>query len=396
VRRERAGPGDDEEDWLRLGANLSPEERAVLDAGLELAGEVHPGSSRIERLEALSQELLAELSTDADADGTRLLGGTFRSIGPGKEPRRAELEAETGRWSLLPTVPDWPAPDVRFYETATAEDVDARLRELARLRSSWDELLGYCAQAVKQSGMHRLLGFSSFRQYCEERLGLPARTVEQRAALEKRLWASPALAEARRQGVSFEKLRLLARLPEHEIAAWTPRAHGLTCIELQRRLEGERERQMRASRRLSVPMPRRVAVLVAAAVEAVRKRVGCLLPVGKCLALLAFHFIETWRTAEKRSRSRSRQVRDRDGGHCQVPGCSRKASHSHHITFRSRGGGDEAENQVALCAFHHLRCIHGGWLRVFGRAPDALTWFLGGRVWRGPTGMGADGECARA
>ena len=81
---------------------------------------------------------------------------------------------------------------------------------------------------------------------------LPARAIEQRAALEERIWASPALQEARRQKLSFEKLRLLARLPERDIASWTPRAHALTCIALKRKLEGERERQMRASRKLSV------------------------------------------------------------------------------------------------------------------------------------------------
>jgi hypothetical protein len=67
-----------------------------------------------------------------------------------------------------------------------------------------------------------------------------------------------------------------------------------------------------------------------------------------------------------------------------VPGCSHGGTHAHHIAFRSHGGGDEPANQVALCGFHHLRCIHGGFLRVFGRAPDSLAWFFGGKLWRGP------------
>ena len=28
--------------------------------------------------------------------------------------------------------------------------------------------------------------------------------------------------------------------------------------------------------------------------------------------------------------------------------------------------------------------IHGGYLGVFGRAPDQLTWLVGGEVWTGP------------
>jgi hypothetical protein len=218
----------------------------------------------------------------------------------------------------------------------------------------------------------------------DERLGLPARAVEQRAALEKRLVASPALREARRQKVPFEKLRLLARLPERDIGSWTPRARALTCVELGRALDRETERQMRARRKLSVRMPRRIAVLLAAAVAAVRERADRPVPAGKCLAIVAWHFIETWKQPEEPRRTRSRKVRERDGGFCQVPGCSRHATHAHHVEFRSHGGGDEPENLVGLCAFHHLRCVHGGWLRVVGRAPDALTWILRGRIWTGP------------
>jgi hypothetical protein len=115
----------------------------------------------------LSQELLGEYPSDPDEDEGRGLGGAFRPIGPGEEPRRAALEAETKRWCALPAVGAWPAPDVRFYEAATAEDIDGKLRELASLRVGWDDLLGYCAHAIQQSRMHRLLGFASFRQYCE-------------------------------------------------------------------------------------------------------------------------------------------------------------------------------------------------------------------------------------
>jgi hypothetical protein len=220
----------------------------------------------------------------------------------------------------------------------------------------------------------------------EERLGVPARAVEQRAALERRLTASPALREARRQKVPFEKLRLLSRLPERDIGPWIPRAHALTCVELDRALDRERERQLRGRRKLSVRLPRRIALLLAAAIEAVRERCDRLIPSGKCLAIVAWHFIETWKHVPRPRKTRSREVRARDGGHCQVPGCSRPATHAHHVELRSHGGGDEPENLVAVCTFHHLRCIHGGWLRVTGRAPDALTWILRGRRWTGPRG----------
>jgi len=385
VRRAGREPGDEEE-WLRLGAHVRPEERAVIDEALALAGEALPGSSRIERLEALAQEFLGEYPTEADTDDpSRSMREAFRPIRSGEERREAAtLEAETERWSALPGVGDVPAPEVRFYETATTEDLDARLRHLARLRAGWDDVVGYCALAVRKSGMYRLLGFASLRQYCEERLGLSARAIEQRARAEERRWASPALQEAKRQGLPFEKLRLLSRLPETEIAAWTSRAQAMTCIALRRALEEEAEGQMRAQRKLTVPLPLRAASVVGAAVQAVRERTGKPLPVGTCLAIVALHFVDTWSGSPRRSPSRSRQVRDRDHGWCQVPGCSRRAIQSHHVLFRSHGGGDELTNQVGLCAFHHLRCIHGGYLRVIGRAPDALRWFLNGEPWAGP------------
>jgi hypothetical protein len=276
------------------------------------------------------------------------------------------------------------APDVLFDETATAQEVDELLRALARLRAEWDDLIGYCALALRRSGVHRRLGFADFRQYVEERLQLPPRAVEQRAALEERLGDSPALREARRQGVSYERLRVLSRLPERELAGWIPRALATTCITLRRAVEGERERQMRAQRRIVVPLPRRIAVLLAAAIHTVRERLGRPLAVGTCLAVVSAHFIETWKDFTRGYLSRSQKVRERDMGFCQVPGCSHRAVHSHHVLFRSRGGDDEAENQIASCAFHHLRCIHGGHLAVFGRAPDGLTWLLAGNEWKGP------------
>jgi hypothetical protein len=384
VRRAGAAPADADEDWLRFRAQLRPEERELVDEGLDLAREVMPGASRLERLEALSQEFLAAFPTDPDEDDAAIREAC-QPIGAGDagDVREAALEAETERWAALPEVGAWPAPDVRFYETATASGVDARLRELASLRARWDDLVGYCAHAIKRTRLHLRLGFADFRHYCEQRLGLPPRTVEQRAKLEERLWASPALREARRQKLSYEKLRLLATLPEHEIGAWTPRAHALTCIALRRKLEGEKERQMRAAGSLSAALPRRVGALLAAAIQAVRTRAGEVLGAGRCLAIIAWHFLETWGGHSRRKTSRSQQVRERDDGKCQVPGCSHHGAHSQHVNFRSHGGGDEPENQVAVCGFHHLRCIHGGYLRVTGRAPDGLTWWLAGKPWTG-------------
>jgi hypothetical protein len=380
VRRTGADPGEAEEEWLRLRTHLPEDERSILDLGLDVAGQAMPGSGRIERLEALAQEYLAEFSMDADGDATRLLVPAFGPVMPGERARRTALEAETERWATLPPVGEWAAPE-GFDEAVTAQEIDRRLRALAALRARWDDVVGHCAHAIRRSGMHLRLGFATFRHYVEERLGLPPRAVEQRAAFEEKLSRSPALQEARRHKLSYERLRILAILPEREIRGWIQRARSLTCVALRRAVEGERERQMRARRVLALPVPRRVAVLLAAAVETIRERVGRPVSTGTCLAILATHFVEHWKGLVKRSPSRSQQVLERDLGWCQVPGCSHRAAHSHHVLFRSRGGGDEPQNLAALCGFHHLRCVHGGHLSVHGQAPDGLTWLLHGAPW---------------
>src|SRR5512138_1287876 len=384
VRRERAGSRDDDEEWLRLHVALEPDDRALVDEAVARAGEVVPGTSRMERMAALAQEFLADVAREPDEDERRRLWPAFRASGPGKAARRAALEAETERWCALPAVRDWPAPEVHFDDAMSADEVDALLRALATVRAGWDEFVGAAAYLVKESGLYKEAGFADIRHYLEDRVGLPPRAVEQRIAVEKRLSGSPALREARRQKLPFEKLRLLSRLPEAEIGPWTPRAKAMTGVELSRALDRDRERQMRARRKLTVPMPRRIAVVLAAAVAEVRARSDQPISTGKCLAVLAWHFLETWKDHPTARKTPSRKVRERDHGNCQVPGCSHAATHAHHVEFKSHGGGDEEENLVGLCAFHHLRCIHGGWLRVTGRAPDALTWILRGKVWTGP------------
>ncbi len=385
VREARAGAGvgAEEDEWTRLRVCVSREERAVLDEALSVAGKVLPGSSRAQRLEALAQEYLGEHPTEAGDDGGRAIGGIFRAEDERLGRLAARLETETERWSYLLRVRDVAVPDAGFDEATSARELDARLRQLSAMRDSWDGVLGFGAYSVRRSGLWRILGFASFDHYCEERLGLAKRTVEQRAALEKRLWEVPALRTARDAGLSYEKLRLLSYLPGNEVEAWLPRARALTVVSLRRELEARDDAQMRAARILRARVPTRVALLLSAAFRAVREVEGCLLCDGKCLVALARHFLETWKPLVRKPRTRSQKVRERDLGDCQVPGCSRRAAHAHHVTPRSHGGGDEDENLAAVCACHHLRGIHGGYVRVRGRAPHRLVWELGGRVWTG-------------
>ncbi|HYG69235.1 MAG TPA: HNH endonuclease, partial [Anaeromyxobacteraceae bacterium] len=245
VRVAGVDPEDEEEPWFRLRTHLPPEERAVVDLALECARRALPGSKALEQWEAMAQEWLGTFSGDAgENDARRPLGPAFRLIGPSESQQRAALEIETDRWSLLPPVPGQPPPDVRFEDSDTADEIDRKLRWLARLQKKVDDVLGYCAHVIRKTRIYRHFGFRSFRHYVTERLQLPVRAVEERAKLEERLWTSPALREAKRQKVSYEKLRLLATRPDAEIGRWTPVARALTCIELRRRLDGEKDGQM--------------------------------------------------------------------------------------------------------------------------------------------------------
>ncbi len=78
-------------------------------------------------------------------------------------------------------------------------------------------------------------------------------------------------------------------------------------------------------------------------------------------------------------------IYERDGWRCTVPGCSsRRNLYAHHIVFRSARGSDAPENLTTLCAFHHQRGVHGGTVRITGRAPDGLWFELGVREGRPP------------
>ncbi len=207
------------------------------------------------------------------------------------------------------------------------------------------------------------------------------RTVEQRAALEQRLWELPPLRRAVEEGLPYEKARLLGRLgTPADVEAWLPRAAAMTVVALRRALESQDDAQMRVRGVLLVRMPSRTAALLAAAFRAVREVEGPLLSPSECLARLAEHFTSVWKPARRRRSTPARAVRARDLGWCLVPGCSRPATDAHHVLFRSLGGGDEAANLASLCSPHHLRGVHMGNVRVRGRAPDRLVWELGERV----------------
>ena len=322
VRAVRDGPDEDEEAWRELRTRLSAEERAVVDEALALTGKVLGSSAfRAQRLEAWGQEYIGGHPVEA-GDDDRPVGKDCIAPRPESlERREAQLEVETQCWANLPGVPEPSVPEGVFDETASAEQVDAEVRRLFAMRSSWDDLFGHAALSVKESGIWRFLGFATFGHYCEERLGLSERALEQRVALERRLWDVPALREAyvRRQ-LSYEQARLLSRLPDADIAVWILRAQELTCIQLRRALADEREGQLRAAGKFVARLPASVALTLSTAFRAVRAAENPRLSDGRCLVALARYFLEVWKPLVKKRRTQSQRVRERDSGPLPGPG----------------------------------------------------------------------------
>jgi hypothetical protein len=66
----------------------------------------------------------------------------------------------------------------------------------------------------------------------------------------------------------------------------------------------------------------------------------------------------------------------RDAFRCTSPVCTRRDVTPHHLVFRSRGGGDEAENVASLCVWCHLSGVHQG--RIAAEPPASnIRWRIG-------------------
>jgi hypothetical protein len=93
-----------------------------------------------------------------------------------------------------------------------------------------------------------------------------------------------------------------------------------------------------------------------------------------------------------------RAVQLRAKGHCEWPGCQRRAAWCdvHHLVHKADGGKTSVQDCVLLCQFHHDVCIHRrGWRLVLH--PDATTTAFGpnGQVVHshGPPGGSVPAAC---
>jgi hypothetical protein len=374
-RATGVGPEDDEE-WVCVRIRVPAEARPVVEEAEQLAGKIVGATSpKWVRAQAVCDEFNGFF--DAPGDGGAADALLAAPAAEFLDPMKEWLEKETAQWAFL-AQPDPVAAPGPLSDDADVRRLHSELRMLVERRRRWDEVFGHLAMLFLKVEGWRLLGFASSEHYCDERLGMCVRAVEQRAALERRLYELPSLRRAMSERrVSYEQARLIARHADDELVdEWIGRAEQLTCVALRRQLLGEREAQMCARGDYEIWAPRGVAELLLATFRTARKAAGRGLSPGECYARMAAHFVETWKPALTQANTVQRRVLERDRWSCQVPGCSRPAAHVHHIEFRSAGGSDDPSNLVSLCAAHHLRGVHMGRLRVGGKAPDGLRWEL--------------------
>jgi hypothetical protein len=224
---------------------------------------------------------------------------------------------------------------------ATPLELDRRFREATGFLQRIDFEIGRILRQILERRLYRELGFESFEDYVVERLDLSPRTARRLVRLAR---APEAVATAFRKG----RITLLAA---EAILRGAPLDETVTLRKLQEQVRPE----------VDFWAPPDVARFFLAMVA----RMG--------LEALLDHAIATWlATAQP-----GHEVFERDRWRCTAPACSaRRNLHRHHIVYRSHRGPDEPWNLTTLCAWHHQRGVHAGWIRIMGRAPDGLVFDL--------------------
>jgi len=298
-------------------------------------------------------------------------------------------------------------------EEADARELDQRLCRAAALERGHLARIGPLLLAFANLRGSYQLGFRSLDAYARERLGMSPRKARALLALERACALAPVIGDAWREGrITCSQVHTLVPLvfapgsePLH--AAWIERAAEVTV----RRLEDDVEHALATDALdptrlpdlpaaglcdrealddpLELPagvqigaehrggeetdvwvanVPAAVARLFRACLCSVARRLNT--SQGRALEVMFDHSIASWWVPTPRAH----HVFARDGWRCTVPGCtSQRNLHAHHVLFRSAGGSDDGQNLITLCAAHHQRCVHGGVIRISGRAPDALV-----------------------
>jgi hypothetical protein len=341
-----------------------------------------------------------------------------------------EVAADAGTAEMPPFL----RPLLHGLESADAHELDARLRRARRLEQRLDAEIAPLLRHVVCAGHEWRTRFHTLAAYAREHLGMSASKARALLRLERVGDVCPELRAAYRDGaLSWVQSQILVPLLLWEAEGewrplWVRFAQGVSVRELDEavgrallwrqdddpaRWEACRGAPELATRPLDdvdaaealdrqtcarptvpseggslrITAPRDVARLFRAVLCTVRRalerELGRLPSEALAFEVMIDHALRAWGVDDLWLRQRSQKkyrVFERDGWRCTVPGCSaRRNLQAHHVVFRSAGGPDSLENQTTLCAFHHLRGVHAGTVRITGHAPDGLAYELGTR-----------------
>ena len=422
--RERGG-----RHWFQVAC--TPEMRLRWHQARSAARRVHGGRvSFADCVEMITAEVISALPLDPDAvpgdDGveesesrrdadTQVTGADGEATLP--EGGDAAVHGDTAA-----SIPAAIEALLSNGEKADALELHRRLRaalEMERLLDAW---IGPLLELLMRRRIYWLLGFTSRDAYVRERLGLDPSWGRALLRVERAARASPAFAAAYREGrlSALQATTLvplvLAELAEDRMAAWIEHARGVSLRKLRddvdvavmiRETDWERwlragglpedgacteegpssvEREIGAQGapqetctvgcQLELDVIRLLRAVLCTVQRRLEREMGRRPTRGEALGAMIDHAMAEW-GGDVEKVPRKYRVFARDGWRCVIPVCtSMRSLHDHHIVFRSAGGGNELENRVTLCAFHHLRGVHAGLVRVTGRAPDRLRFEL--------------------
>ncbi len=321
------------------------------------------------------------------------------------EPRTAEVES------------------VRALAASERLDVfalDAALRNCFQSLQSLDYQTGRLLGVFFDLRLYRELGYQTSAAYVGERLGVSASKARALVAIDRKLLnAERELDDAYKQGrLSSLRVAALLRIADKQnTRQWLDYAETVTYqrlvfdVETARVAAGlvpalapltpakldEAECQMRAQAGSEALLPRTAIrdteIVIRGPISVIELFEDAIAAFGG--ATHSAPVEPVWRMLTRmlvtvecywNSLSGHRDpVFSRDDWRCTVPACTGRSNlHDHHVVFRSQGGSNRAENRTAVCAWHHLRGIHEGVVRVTGTAPAALLWELGCASRRGP------------
>ena len=419
-----AGVLDDEAPVSRLfEVRCSPEVRWKWNAGRHAARRVAGRMCSVgEAAEVIAAEVLSAIPADQIWERETRAEADASWRGPSEWARKVAASETAAR-------PPWQGygalePLLVGLDKADAFELDQRLRRALVIEQRLDAKVGPLLAQVWNRWIPRLLGYPTREAYARERLGMDPTRARALVRLERAAVASEPLARAyRTAALSWVKAGVLVPLLSVDplgrfMAEWVAWAGQVTVRRLREdvewaltladtdpaafRLGGglpteDREigaqhtnpekdtidPQTDAAETCTACFigPAEVVQLFRALLCTVRRRIeketGRLPTEGQALGVMLDYVFECWGIGKGKIDPRH-GIFERDGWICTVPGCtSMQNLQDHHIIFRSRGGSDDEGNRTALCAFHHLRGVHGGRLRCTGRAPDGLTWQIG-------------------